>query len=200
MFARLVMALGVVISASVFGISAAWAQELGAQELGAQNFGVSEIRGGVMAHSVDEHTGNSTFGFLNLTRIQDANVELLFTPFEGTEWLGSPRPTIGATLNFGGLESQAYAGLTWHAQLFDTPVFVEGLFGAAVHNGQLHNAVYPARSLGCPVLFHEAASLGYNISDNSDVMLTVEHSSHAGLCGDDNRGLTNLGVRFGFKF
>jgi hypothetical protein len=31
-------------------------------------------------------------------------------------------------------------------------------------------------------------------------MLTLEHPSHPGLCGADNRGITNLGVRVGFRF
>ena len=133
--------------------------------------------------------------------IQDANVELLFTPLDALYWLGSPRPHVGATINFGGLESMAYASLTWRANIFDSPVFIEGAFGAAIHNGSTDGtAVAPARNLGCPVLFHEAASLGYDFTPSASVMLTIEHASHAGLCGANNRGLTNLGVRFGFKF
>ena len=184
------ISLGLVLAATLLGASVARAQDMG----------FSELRGGIMAHSVDDSSGTTTFGFLNLTRVQDANVELLFKPFDGLGWLGSPRPTVGATVNFGGLESQVYAGLTWHAQVFNTPFFVEGMFGAAATNGQFHNAVYPARSLGCPILFHEAASVGYDLTENADIMLTLEHASHAGLCGSDNRGLTDLGVRVGFKF
>ena len=184
------ISLGLVLAATLLGAGACRAQDMG----------FSELRGGIMAHSVDDSSGTTTFGFLNLTRVQDANVELLFKPFDGLGWLGSPRPTVGATVNFGGLESQVYAGLTWHAQVFNTPFFVEGMFGAAATNGQFHNAVYPARSLGCPILFHEAASVGYDLTENADVMLTLEHASHAGLCGSDNRGLTDLGVRVGFIF
>lgn len=167
--------------------------------VGAQEFRLEEIRGGIMAHSVDEAGPGGEF--LNATRIQDANVELLFTPLDALYWLGSPRPHVGATINFGGLESMAYAGLTWRANIFDSPVFIEGAFGAAIHNGSTDGAaVAPARNLGCPVLFHEAASLGYDFTPSASVMLTIEHASHAGLCGANNRGLTNLGVRFGFKF
>ena len=54
-------------------------------------------------------------------------------------------------------------------------------------------------ALGCHVLFHETATIGFNITENWRVMGTIEHSSNAGLC-DFNRGLTNAGVRIGYKF
>lgn len=159
-----------------------------------------ELRGGVFAHSVDEPGPDGAFW--NVTRIEDANVELLFTPPDSDFWriLGSPRPHVGATVNFGGLESMAYAGLTWTWHVFDTPLFVEGTFGAAVTNGATSGAVFPARNLGCPVQFRESASLGYQVTPQASVMLTLEHASHAYLCGENNRGLTNLGMRFGWKF
>jgi hypothetical protein len=166
-------------------------------------FGISELRGGIMAHSVDEVGPVNIFGVGSFGRIEDFNVELLFSPPDADFWrvIGNPRPHIGATLNFGGLESMAYAGLTWHVPLFDTPVFIEGGLGAAISNGALTGAVAPARNLGCPVMFHEQASLGYQITNNASVMLTFEHASHAGLCGSaNNRGLTNLGVRLGWTF
>jgi hypothetical protein len=53
--------------------------------------------------------------------------------------------------------------------------------------------------LGCNVLFHEQASLGFNVTQNWRLIGTVEHSSNAGLC-DFNRGLTDFGVRIGYKF
>lgn len=162
-----------------------------------------ELRGGSMAHSVDDpDSPDAVFNFLDVTRVEDVNVELLFRSPDNDIFraIGSPRPHVGATLNFGGLESMVYGGLTWRAHLFDSPVFVEGSFGGAFVDGDLHNAVYPRRSIGCNVMFHESASLGYDITEQASVMMTVEHASHAYLCGDDNRGLTNLGVRFGYKF
>jgi hypothetical protein len=50
------------------------------------------------------------------------------------------------------------------------------------------------------VLFRESASIGYQITEQANIMLTVDHASHAGLCGPTNTGLTNLGVRVGWKF
>jgi len=161
----------------------------------AQTLSGVELRGGIFGHSVD---GSDGFHF---DHVEDANFEALFSlpQLDSFIWLGQVRPHVGATVNFGGKESMAYAGLSWTVPLGDM-FFVEGAFGGAIHNGELHDAVDPLRSLGCPVLFHEAVSLGANITDNASVMLTAEHASHAGLCGNDNRGLTNMGVRFGFKF
>jgi hypothetical protein len=48
-------------------------------------------------------------------------------------------------------------------------------------------------------MFRESASLGYRITSNVSVMGTVEHISNAGLC-DQNRGLTNVGLRLGYRF
>lgn len=161
----------------------------------AQALGGVEVRGGIFGHSVDGSDG------FHLNRIEDVNFEALFTmpQLDSFIWLGQVRPHVGATVNLNGGESMAYAGLSWTVPLGET-FFVEGAFGAAVHNGALHDAVAPARSLGCPVLFHEAVSVGANLTTNASIMVTAEHASHAGLCGDDNRGLTNLGVRLGFKF
>lgn len=171
---------------------------LGAGPVLAQGFGVDELRGGIMAHSTDETGPGGTFW--NLTRIQDANVELLFTPLDIWTGWGEIRPHVGATVNFSGLESMAYAGLSWKVNLFDSPVFLEGAFGAAVHNGAFSGAAAPARDLGCALLFREAANIGVDINESASVMLTLEHASHAGLCGPLNRGLTNLGIRVGVKF
>lgn len=165
----------------------------------AQDFGVSEIRGGVFAHSVDEP--GAFFGVFDTSRVQDVNVEMLFDVPSLTQWVswGVVRPHLGATLNFGGLESMVYGGVSWTVPVFDSPVFVEASFGGAVHNGAVAGATYPARNLGCSVLFRESASLGVMINDNASVMATIEHASNANLCAD-NRGLTNMGIRFGWTF
>jgi hypothetical protein len=54
-------------------------------------------------------------------------------------------------------------------------------------------------ALGCHVLFRESASIGFDVTETWRIMGTVEHHSNAGLC-DENRGLTNAGVRIGYKF
>jgi hypothetical protein len=154
-----------------------------------------EIRGGVFAHSVDE----SVF---DASRIEDANVELLFAipSLDAITNLGQLRPHVGATLNFGGLESMVYAGMSWTIPIPQTPLFVEGSFGGAIHNGAVTGAAAPARDLGCRVLFRESVSLGAMITDQASIMATIEHASHASMCSGQNRGLTNAGVRIGWKF
>lgn len=174
------------------------------QEPAGPPLGLGEVRVGVLAHSIDEAAPpGSILPVGNFTRIQDVNVELLFLPPQGDFWsfIGNPRPTIGATVNFAGLESMAYAALTWRLPVFDTPVFIEGALGAALNNGAISGAVPPARNLGCAFGFYEAASLGYQLSANASAMVTFQHTSHAGVCGaSTNQGLTNLGLRLGWTF
>lgn len=173
---------------------------LGTAPIGAQDFGLSEVRGGVFAHSADEP--GALFGVFNTSRIQDVNVELLFDVPSLTQWLtlGELRPHLGATINFGGLESMVYGGVSWTVPIFDSPVFFEASLGGAVHNGSTDgSAIHPARDLGCGLLFRESASLGVMITENASIMASVEHASNANLC-DGNRGLTNMGIRVGWKF
>lgn len=180
------------IAAALCGAGAARAED---------TFGIDEVRGGLFFHSVDHAPPDSFLGFLDTRRLEDANVELLFTPLAlGPGWIGAFRPHVGATVNFGGLESQVYAGLSWTWHVFDGPVFVEGSLGGALHDGATTGAVYPARNLGCAALFRESVSLGYDLTEQASIMATFEHSSHAGLCGEGNEGITNLGVRVGWKF
>lgn len=187
-WAKMLRNLTILILAAVL----AGAASAGAQ---AQPIVFDEIRGGLYAHSVDE-------GSFDTSRIEDANVELLFAipSLDEITNLGQLRPHVGATFNFGGLESMVYAGMSWTIPLGDTPLFIEGALGGAVHNGDVDGAAYPRRDLGCRVIFHESVSLGVNITEQASIMATVEHASHASMCGGDNRGLTNLGVRVGWKF
>ncbi|MCF6326004.1 MAG: acyloxyacyl hydrolase [Devosiaceae bacterium] len=168
----------------------------------AQNFGVSEIRAGILAHKV-------TYGFfpfnpdrwIGLEQVEDINVEILFfsPDIEFFRWMGSPRPRLGASFNIKGVESMVNLGLTWQAPIFDTPLFVEGTFGAALTNGALSGVSAPLSNFGCPVGFYTAASVGVNVDENISVMITYEHMSNLSLCSQ-NDGLSNLGVRFGYKF
>ncbi len=177
------------------------ALSIGSSQAFAQQFGLSEIRGGLYAHSVDEP---GALGVFNVSRVQDLNVELLFEAPGMSDWLawGELRPHLGATVNFGGLESMVYAGVSWTVPIAETPLFFEASFGGAVHNGSTGpygTATYPARDLGCSLAFRESASLGVMINDNASIMATVEHASNANLC-QANRGLTNMGIRFAYKF
>ncbi len=170
-----------------------------AQETGNAPFGISEFRAGVLAHSIDDVGPNGEM--LNFTRPVDLSFEILFRSpqIDAFYWIGSPRPVLGANLNTGGLESFVRLGLNWHVPLFDSPFYVEGTFGGMVHNGALTSATYPARPLGCSLLFYESAGVGANVADNMTVTAFLEHSSSANIC-NPNRGLTNAGVKVGIRF
>ena len=164
-----------------------------------RDFGISEFRAGVIAHSVDDVGPNGEA--LNFTRPADINFEVLFrTPeLDVFRWLGYPRPALGVNINTGGLESYVRLGLTWHLPVFETPFYVEGTFGGLLHNGATGPAIWPARPLGCSLLFYESVGVGANISDRLTVTALLEHSSNANLC-PPNRGMTNMGVKIGYKF
>lgn len=168
----------------------------------ASDWGIDEVRGGLFFHSVDRAPPGSFLGFLDTRRFEDVNVELLFSPFDLGDFnrIGAIRSHVGATVSFGGLESQVYAGLSWTWHVLDGPVFIEGSLGAALHDGAASGVGYPARNLGCSALFRESVSIGVAITAQASVMATLEHASHAGLCGPGNEGLTNLGLRLGWRF
>jgi opacity protein-like surface antigen len=150
---------------------------------------IDELRLGVYAHDPSSPEAGSA----------DLNVEVLFAKPWGTDaqwWL--PRPNVGATINFDGKTSIGYAGVVWQYDVTNW-AFVELGFGGSVNNGNKGHEDDDMNPLGCNVLFHEQASLGFNLTQNWRLIGTVEHSSNAGLC-DFNRGLTDFGVRIGYKF
>jgi len=130
----------------------------------------------------------------------DINGEILFTSPQWLDWLGAPRPHLGATIaTHDDATSFGYGGLTWDWNFWG-PAFVEGSFGFAVHDGETDpNPGGTANELGCRVNFHESVSIGYELTDNHRVMATAEHVSNASIC-DENEGLTNIGVRYGYRF
>jgi len=150
---------------------------------------VDELRLGVFAHDPSSPESGSA----------DLNLEALFAKPWGTDaewWL--PRPHVGATINFEGKTSTVYAGATWQYNITDW-AFLEATFGGSVNNGETSNNDRDMNALGCHVLFRESASVGFNLTESWRIMGTIEHNSNAGLC-DFNRGLTNAGVRLGYKF
>ena len=153
----------------------------------------SEVRLGVFAHDPWSPEKGSA----------DVNGELLFAkPFQTNDHFWNvfiPRPHIGGTVNFASKTSHGYVGLTWTYDV-TSRFFIEGSFGAAVHNGETGRVVPVNRNaMGCALHFRESASLGFRLTENWSVMGTVEHISNAGLCRQ-NRGLTNAGVRLGYTF
>ena len=135
------------------------------------------------------------------SRLEDVSFDVLFTSpdIDAFRWIGSPRPEVGVTLNIKGQDSLLHAGLTWQVPMFDTPIYLEGTFGAAAHTGYLTNAPQGQQNFGCRVNFYERFGIGANLTENATATLTYEHTSNAGLC-QANSGLSNFGLRLGWKF
>ncbi|SIR00916.1 Lipid A 3-O-deacylase (PagL) [Rhizobium sp. RU35A] len=129
---------------------------------------------------------------------------LFFDPWDhdnATGWSKFTRPRIhiGGDVSTAGETNQIYAGFSWTAHLNDT-FFLEAGFGGSVNDGNLHPDGSNSPALGCHTLFHEYLAAGINLDKNWRLVGTAEHSSHAGLCGSDNSGLTRAGLMVGYKF
>jgi hypothetical protein len=110
-----------------------------------------------------------------------------------------PRPHIGALLSVDGTD-QVFGGLTWNFPIGPF-LFLEGSFGGTVHNGDLDTPPEePGLALGCHVLFRESVAVGLNLGEHWTLTAGADHSSHAGLCGQKNNGLTHLGGTIGYRF
>ncbi len=108
----------------------------------------------------------------------------------------TPRFHLGTTFTTDYGINQVYGGLTWDYHLTDA-LFLETSFSAAIHDGETDNN--NPDSYGCTVQFRESLSVGVHLTRQMSVMATVDHMSNAGLC-DENQGLTNAGVRLGYRW
>ena len=160
----------------------------------------SEVRLGLLGRNVNggfipQADRLESFDF---SRMEDINAEILSRPlyeaYDGQFRLGS-----GITISTTGQENKYYNSAIWTQHLFDTPLFIEGSLGVAIHDGYLSNAPESFRNQGCRVQLHESASLGFDITANINIMATYEHMSNAGLC-EHNAGLSHAGIRLGWKF
>jgi lipid A 3-O-deacylase len=135
----------------------------------------------------------------------DVNLEMLFASPEIFKILWSPRPHVGTDINTDGRTTSYYAGLTWGGVFYRPNVFVgDGFFaylalGGAVHDGKLSTTDPQRKSLGSHVLFREGLDVGYQLSPALSVAGFIDHISNANLA-NRNEGLTNGGMRVGFKF
>eukprot|EP00439_Symbiodinium_sp_Y106_P087805 s1_g341.t1 len=152
----------------------------------------NEVRIGVLNHEMSLFRGDTQEDGV------DINLEVLFDSPEWLEWAWAPRPHVGATIaTHDDATSFIYTGLTWDYNFWG-PMFVEGSFGFALHDGETGKSTV-SNELGCVWNFHESASLGYEVTEAHRVMLTFEHISNASLCSE-NEGISNVGVRYGYQF
>jgi lipid A 3-O-deacylase len=127
----------------------------------------------------------------------DLNLEVLFAPLD---ILSSPRPHLGATLNFEGDTSIAYGGLS--LRLLEQARWFSDLFvGAAIHDGPLHKDPVGCDldsdcGYGIRVMPRFGLEAGYRLSSDASVSLYLDHMSHNWLIGGENEGLDHAGVRY----
>jgi lipid A 3-O-deacylase len=157
---------------------------------------IQEVRLGVFAHNTIHDEGAPV----------DVSVETLSSPLPipgpttnpWIGWLFDPRINIGGMINTGGKTSYGFTGLTWRIPIYG-PVFFEGEFGGSVNDGPEHPE--PDRIfMGCVFNFRESGGFGAQLTSNIDVIFSVEHTSHATFCTHIDPGITDFGVRVGYKF
>lgn len=159
---------------------------------------LDEFKIGLLAHDVallDDHVENGA----------DLNFEMLFTSPDFLAVIGSPRPHLGGSVNTAGNTDKGYFGLTWGITFLENllgpgdGVFANGSLGGAVQDGYIDNAPAGRKALGSPVLFRGSIELGYQATPTLSVSAFLDHISNANLA-PRNAGLTDAGVRLGFKF
>lgn len=131
----------------------------------------------------------------------DLNVEVQFAPLP---ILWSARPHLGATINFIGDTSAAYAGLTfpfYQSQRW----FIDGFLSAAVHNGPLHKDPVGCREdsdcgFGRRVIPRLGFEAGYRLSPDQSISFFYDHMSHKWIMAGENEGIDHIGLRYRLAF
>lgn len=171
---------------------------IGARTAKAQTSWIDEGKLGLLAHDMP-------IGVHRIEHGLDFNGEILFTSPDFLRSIFAPRPHLGLSLNSAGETNIGYFGLTWTAEMMNNlfepqdGIFAALGLGGAVHSGP-NGSDNPERlGLGTRLLFHESVEVGYQFSPRMSVSLYLDHVSNADI-GIHNPGLTNLGLRTGFKF
>ena len=160
---------------------------------------LSEIKFGILKHSAAISTSTPK------EKGADANFEVLFVSPKFLNYIWSPRPHIGASVNASSKDTdQVYTGLTWGWEPFKH-LFIDASFGFAMHNGvrgtpsndPLEGRV---REFGCDWLFRESLEFGFPFLRVQRVSIMWDHISHGGICASENEGMDNLGLRYGYQF
>jgi lipid A 3-O-deacylase len=159
---------------------------------------ISEVKAGVMAHDITlfgRHEENGA----------DINGEILFVSPDFLSIIGSPRPHLGGWVNTAGNTDALYFGLTWGWQLLQNIIgqsdalTIYGSLGGAGQDGYEDSAPPGRKRLGSPILFRESVELGYQLTPVYSISAMVDHISNANLA-NHNAGITNAGMRIGYKF
>ena len=159
---------------------------------------IDEVKTGFLAHDIGLFDAHIEDGV-------DINFETLFVSPDFLGFIGSPRPHVGGWVNTVGNTDAVYFGLTWGITLLENllaprdGVFANASFGGAVQDGYTSTAPPGRKALGSRALFRESLELSYQVTPLLSVSGFVDHMSNANLA-PQNAGLTDAGVRFGFKF
>ncbi len=156
---------------------------------------IQEVRVGAYAHN----------WIHNESAPVDLSVEALSSPLSlggfsnpWVSWFFNPRMNLGGMINVEGKTSYAFGGFTWRIPVYG-PVFFEGEFGGAVNNAV--RTPTPNRvDMGCVATFRELGGFGVQVTQNVDLIINIEHISHATFCSKTNPGITDVGFRVGYKF
>ncbi len=141
----------------------------------------------------------------------DTSIEVLSAPlsFPGynnpgiagnpwVSWFFDPRINVGGMINTRGRTSYSFTGFTWRIPIYKK-FFFEGELGGAVNNAPDYHELGRV-DMGCALTFRESGGFGYQFTENWDLIASIEHVSHATFCTHINPGLTQVGVRIGYKF
>jgi lipid A 3-O-deacylase len=185
------------LAVGAFCIPGAQAQErtVDASGFPAKNFPyIDEVRFGALYHQLSGTKGEGG---------TDINMEILTGKIGKpsgdylTDYFLRPRLHLGTEINTNGDTSQLYWGFTWDMPLYNR-FYLETAFGGAANDGYL-DKVPGHTALGCHVMFKEAISIGYHLSEHWDILATADHTSNANLC-EHNAGISDAGLRLGYKW
>lgn len=145
---------------------------------------------GVLAHDQGPASDHNEHGI-------DLNMEVQFAPFD---FPGAPRPHLGATLNFAGDTSAAYAGFDFSLYKISR-WFLDASISAAVHNGPLHKDPVRCQTdsdcgFGSRVLPHFGVEIGYRLDKKSAFSFYYDHMSHRWVISGENEGIDHTGLRY----
>jgi hypothetical protein len=174
--------------------------------------GATDLWGGLYAHDIED--GLSEGGVEEGPQLAAG---VIGRRLQSLERLGAPSPYALAALNTQGGTSYAAAGLSWRVGLGER-LYLRPALGAAVHDGEtdLPSPYAPGLAdvtrsqrfqrgqdeldLGSRVLVHLELALGWRANDQWAVEASWMHLSHGDLAGDQNPGLSDLGVRLVYSF
>lgn len=152
----------------------------------------NEIRFGVLSYDTGIFSTKDYDGVV-------INGEFLFKSPDILSSIGSPRPYIGFDAAIADDPVHfIYGGLNWDFRLYDKLYLTTSLGGAVTTAKELHDPD-GYKALGCRVLFHLGAGLGYDFNENWTAQLYADHFSNANLCKENN-GAEAAGFRIGYRF